>query len=190
MATSTTSPRTTRKPTAATKAPAKKAPAKKAPAKKAPASKASATKATAPAASKARLPKVNLPKVNLPTLNVPTVNLPRVELPTITVPEQLTTAQQHVVAAAKQLAARLSDRLDPTHRRTVALQRVDRAQHGALEALEGLMTRTEAVRSKVELPFAEGVRTAVHSNAEFVATLARRQVEFGERVVKTLVPAA
>ena len=198
----------------------KVAPSKKsAPAKKvAPAAKATAERAAAAAAPKGaaapqaarRLPKVQIPTVRLPELSIskvqlpeikmpeikvpeikmPEIKVPEIKVPEIKVPEPITTAQQHVVSAAKQAMARVNDRLDPSRRRTVVLERVERVERDTLQALERAMSRTAPVRERIELPFAPGVSKAVRANVEFAVKLAKRQADFAERVVKTLVPAA
>jgi hypothetical protein len=213
MATNTTPTRTARpsaakaatstKAAPATKAPAAKktAPAKKAPAAKKAAPAAAPQQAAAPAARAARrlpkvqvpkleVPKVKLPEVKLPKVQAPKVQLPKLELPELSVPAQFTTAQQHVVSAAKQVMAQVNDRIDPTHRRTVVLERVDRAEREALKALEGAMSRTASLRGRIDLPFTADLGRAVRTNVEFAVKLAKRQADFAERVVKTLVPAA
>jgi hypothetical protein len=204
---------TSTKAAPATKAPAAKktAPAKKAPAAKKAAPAAAPQQAAAPAARAARrlpkvqvpklevpkvklpevkLPKVQAPKVKLPKVQAPKVQLPKLELPELSVPAQFTTAQQHVVSAAKQVMAQVNDRIDPTHRRTVVLERVDRAEREALKALEGAMSRTASLRGRIDLPFTADLGRAVRTNVEFAVKLAKRQADFAERVVKTLVPAA
>jgi hypothetical protein len=209
---------TSTKAAPATKAPAAKktAPAKKAPAAKKAAPAAAPQQAAAPAARAARrlpkvqvpklevpkvklpevklpkvqAPKVKLPKVKLPKVQAPKVQLPKLELPELSVPAQFTTAQQHVVSAAKQVMAQVNDRIDPTHRRTVVLERVDRAEREALKALEGAMSRTASLRGRIDLPFTADLGRAVRTNVEFAVKLAKRQADFAERVVKTLVPAA
>lgn len=213
----TTRPSAAKAATSTKAAPARKAPAAKkaAPAKKtAPA--AAPQQAAAPAARAARrlpkvqvpkleipkvklpevklpevkLPKVQAPKVKLPNVRAPKVQLPKLELPELSVPAQLTTAQQHVVSAAKQVMAQVNDRIDPTRRRTVVLERVDRAEREALKALEGAMSRTASLRGRIDLPFTADLGKAVRTNVEFAVKLAKRQADFAERVVKTLVPAA
>jgi hypothetical protein len=204
---------TSTKAAPATKAPAAKktAPAKKAPAAKKAAPAAAPQQAAAPAARAARrlpkvqvpklevpevklpevkLPKVQAPKVKLPKVQAPKVQLPKLELPELSVPAQFTTAQQHVVSAAKQVMAQVNDRIDPTHRRTVVLERVDRAEREALKALEGAMSRTASLRGRIDLPFTADLGRAVRTNVEFAVKLAKRQADFAESVVKTLVPAA
>lgn len=213
MATKSTPTRTARPAKAAaakTSAPAKKAAAAK---KAAPAAKAAPARPTAAAAQKAapapratrrlpkvqipkvqipkvRIPELSLPKVQFPELNVPEIKLPEIKLPEIKLPEPITTAQQHVVSVAKQAMSRVNDRLDPSRRRTVVLERVERAERDTLDALERAMSRTAPVRERIELPFAPGVGKAVRTNVEFAVKLAKRQADFAERVVKTLVPAA
>lgn len=128
-------------------------------------------------------------------MQTPKVQFPKLELPSITrpelsVPAQLTTAQQHVVSAVKQVIAQVNDRIDPTRRRTVVLERVDQAEREALKAIEGAMSRTASLRERIDLPFTADVGKAVRTNVEFAVTLAKRQADFAERVVKTLVPAA
>ncbi len=207
MATNTTPSRTTRPAAAKAATSTKAAPARKAPAAK----KAAPAKKTAPAAApqqaaapaaraarrlpkvqvpKVKLPEVKLPEVKLPKVQAPKVQLPKLELPELSVPAQFTTAQQHVVSAAKQVMAQVNDRIDPTRRRTVVLERVDRAEREALKALEGAMSRTASLRGRIDLPFTADLGKAVRTNVEFAVKLAKRQADFAERVVKTLVPAA
>jgi hypothetical protein len=191
-------------PTRSTRPAAKKAATKKAtPVKKAAPNKAAAptaakvepTATAAPTRAARRLPNVEIPKVRLPEVDFPKVQLPKFELPEIKVPEikvpeQLATVQQHVVSAAKQMAAQVNDRLDPSRRRTVVLERVERVERDALKALERAMSRTAPVRERIDLPFAPELGKAVRANVEFAVKLAKRQADFAERVVKTLVPAA
>lgn len=201
MATNTTPTRTARPSAAKAATSTKAAPATKAPAAKKAAPAAAPQQAAAPAARAARrlpkvqvpkleVPKVKLPEVKLPKVQAPKVQLPKLELPELSVPAQFTTAQQHVVSAAKQVMAQVNDRIDPTHRRTVVLERVDRAEREALKALEGAMSRTASLRGRIDLPFTADLGRAVRTNVEFAVKLAKRQADFAERVVKTLVPAA